>query len=251
MKLTKQIIKSLTWPTGATHLRVDCPGGKHAVADRKSAAVSFDGIEGELTFGAEVKDGKSRKFVPLANGKVNMVPHEIAEVVATKSAKAAKAAQKPVPASAGDTPRDPNELAKDADERKASAASVKPEPKEKKVREPKTDGPVAFIRAEFIAGKLTARQVADAVVAKFGGDLAKRLVMVRSITYAFKQAGIAGGFRHMTKEEKGASRGSSPTSKAAKLTAAAALAAVWSKAGGKSNGDVIAALNKLVEAHAV
>lgn len=243
MRITKSIIKNLSWPTGATHLRVDCEGGKHAIADRKGAAVSFDGIEGDLTFGAVVKEGKAQKFMPLANGKVDMAtlakPTPVAPAVKPANPTAKE----------GGEPVAEQVQATEPAEAKAKPAKAPKAPKEKKVREPKTDGPVAFIRSEYIAGKLTARQVAEAMIEKFGGELAKRLVMVRSITYSFKQAGVVGGFRRMTKEERGASRGTATNSKAAKLSTAAELAALWAKAGGKLSAEVVASLDRLVIAY--
>jgi len=104
MKITKQFIKSLTWPTGATHLKVETPAGKHAIADRKSAPVSLDGIEGTLTFGAMVKKSPKDKagvFTPLSNGAVKeeALPAPAATVAATTTSTVkqpkAKKAEKP------------------------------------------------------------------------------------------------------------------------------------------------------------
>lgn len=72
MKLSKQQIAGLSWPKGATHLRVITTDGKSAVASRKSAPTSLEGVDGEWRFGALVMDAKGKKeaFTPLAGDVV-------------------------------------------------------------------------------------------------------------------------------------------------------------------------------------
>lgn len=104
MKLTAQVLKSLVWPKDATHVRVDIVGGKWAVADRKSAPVSFVDLDGELTFGALVPGEKkgSREFKPLAVQPKAVKPEVKAAAVKAAQARAveelasAAAAGKPV-----------------------------------------------------------------------------------------------------------------------------------------------------------
>ncbi len=67
MNLTKTQIAKLAWPKGATHLKVTTANGKNAVATKRSAAVSLDGIDGEWQFGVVIKDGKKETFKALPN----------------------------------------------------------------------------------------------------------------------------------------------------------------------------------------
>lgn len=129
MRITKSIIKNLSWPTGATHLRVDCEGGKHAIADKKGAAVSFDGIDGELTFGAVVRDGKNQRFMPLANGKVDMEALVVKPAPVATAAKPAKPTAKeggePVAEQATATEPDSKPEVKKADKPREHTAAWK------------------------------------------------------------------------------------------------------------------------------
>ena len=96
MHITANLIKSLTPPAGATHLRLTTDKGKTAVAPRDRAPVNFDGTDGELEWGAII----GGKFAPISGGKVAEKAPETPQ-----DAPAAPKASKPTPKPA--TPQAP------------------------------------------------------------------------------------------------------------------------------------------------
>ena len=159
MKLSKAQISNLAWPKGATHLRVVTTDGKQAVASRKSAPASLEGVDGEWKFGALVIDAKGKKeaFAPMA-GDVLSAPEP---------------QEAPAPAPGGT-----------ATQPESATPAVRP-------------GSTADVRQRllnlYLAGTHTKRQATDIVAHETGTDVIDVWNQVHGVAGRAKKAGVTSG----------------------------------------------------------